>query len=152
MAFVAGPAHVMSLDCADFVLFDRCGHSLGIERKAVSDLLGSLGKRRIDNGAIRLDDQIERMAQTYTHRMLLIEGRLQFNVISKRIITGSRQSGWSHASIQAILWSIQSEGTTVMFTDDKHASADWLRVLHNRALSGCVLPKALRDQDEDIAA
>ncbi len=145
----AGPATVLFLECADFLLFDKDGHSLGIERKSVSDLLGSLSKRRVDNNNIRLDDQLDRMKSVYSHRMLLIEGRLQFNVVSKKIITGQRQTQWWHWSIQAILWSIQAGGTTVMWTDDKHATGDLLRGLHQRAERGCVLPRALKDQEQE---
>lgn len=153
VAFVAGPAKVLSLECADFVLFDRDGHSLGIERKAVSDLLGSLGKRQVGNGNVRLFDQLERMAATYSHRLLMVEGRLQFNVITKKVITGQRQSGWSHGSVQQQLWKIQSEGTSILVTDDKWASADLLRILHNKAEAGCVLPSALLAlEQEEIAA
>lgn len=152
VAFTVGSTKVLQLECADFLLIDRDSHSLGIERKAVSDLLGSLGKRQVGNGAVRMFDQLERMRLTYSHRMLVVEGRLQFNVITKQVITGQRQSKWFHASVQAMLWSIQAEGTTVLFTDDKHATADLLRVLHNRSEAGCVLPKGLRDAEMEEAA
>ncbi len=149
--FTAGPTHVMLLECADFVLMDRDGHSLGIERKAVSDLLGSLGHKN-SNGNVRLHDQLDRMKLAYSHRMLLIEGRLQFNVISKRIITGQRQTLWHHGSVQQILWRIAAEGVTVLHTDDRHATADLLRVLHAKSEAGCVLPAALRDLEQEVAA
>jgi len=149
--FTAGPTHVMLLECADFLLFDRDGHSLGIERKAVSDLLGSLGHKN-SNGNVRLHDQLDRMKLTYSHVMLLVEGRLQFNVINKKIITGNRQSLWHLGSIMQILWRIQASGVTVLFTDDKHATADWLRVLHNKSEAGCVLPQSLRELEQEEAA
>lgn len=151
MSFVAGPAHIMSLNCADFLLVDRCDHSLGIERKAISDLLNSLSHRN-SNGNVRLFDQLARMKEAYSHRMLLVEGGIGFNAVSKKVIAGKRDSGWHHGSVQAMLWAIQAEGTSLMFTDDKHATADLLRVLHARAMGGCVLPKALRDLEMEVAA
>ncbi len=115
-------------------------------------MLGSLGHRN-GNGNVRLHDQLDRMRLTYTHRMLVIEGRLQFNVITKQVITGTRQSKWHHGSIQQILWRLNAEGTQIIHTDDKHATADWLRVLHAKSEAGCVLPPALAElETEEIAA
>lgn len=153
VSFVAGPATVLNLECADFVLFDQDGHSLGIERKGVSDLLGSLSHRN-SNGNVRLPDQLERMSQTYSHRMLVVEGTLNFNVVSRKIIIGRRDFGWHHGSVQMILWGIESDGVSILYTADKHATADLLRVLHQRALKGCVLPRGLREEEmtEDAAA
>lgn len=144
VASVVTPSHVMALSCADFLLYDKDGHSLGIERKTAADLLGSLGKL-MSNGNKRLYDQIDRMKEAYTHHLLILEGWPSFDRDTHKLFTGGRVSGWYNASIQMILYSLQATGTPMLQTSDKFATADTLRVLHNRAISGCVLPSALRD-------
>lgn len=145
------PTHIMALGCADFLIYDLDGHSLGIERKMASDLLGSLEKKLV-NGNIRLWDQLARMEEAYTHRMLILEGGLGFDRASGKIITGKRLTGWNHGSIQAILMRIQFSGVILHPTADKYATVDWLRILHNRSLRGCVLPSGLKQLEEAEAA
>lgn len=147
--FTAGPTTVITLDCADFVLLDKCGHSLGIERKAVSDLLSSLGKRNKTSGNVRLRDQLSAMHTTYDYRMLLVEGTLDFHPVKKLAVTGQRISGWNYGAVLMILASIQRDGVLVTHTADKYASADWLRILHQRSLIGCVMPKPFVMQEEE---
>lgn len=153
VASVVTPSHVMALSCADFLLYDKDGHSLGIERKTAADLLSSLGAT-MANGNHRIDDQLDRMAEAYTHRLLVVEGWPEFNRITRKVSTPSRETGWYHSSLQMRVWSLLTTTDTSMLpTGDKWATADLLRTLHNRSLKGCCLPSALRVQlDEEIAA
>lgn len=140
MNATAGPGMVLKLNSADFVFYDKDNHSLGIERKMAADLLGSLTSK-MANGQKRLIDQLSRMKADYTHRMLLIEGHFDYNVINRCLIVGNRQTEWNSGSLLAILWKLQvKEGLVIVHTVDMFDTANWLRVLHNRADRGCILP------------
>lgn len=142
---------VQALQCADFLLFDTDGHSLGIERKTASDLLASLGAK-MANGNHRLDDQLDRMTEAYTHRMLIVEGWPEFDRNTRKLITGSRESGWFHTAVQSRLWSLlTTTDTSLIHTSDRWATADWIRHLHKRSEGGCVLPHSLRIEMEQAA-
>lgn len=144
---VAGPTHVRALESADFLLFDKDAHSLGIERKTVSDLLSSLTTKQGNSN--HLFDSLDRMAATYTHRLLLIEGDWRY--ADKYVGTPRRMSGWLASAVGLILWGIQADGTYVWPTASLEHTAEILRVLHQRANNGCVLPKALRTPIERAA-
>lgn len=129
------------LGSADYVVFDQDGHSLGIERKTASDLLGSLSHTNA-NGEKRVLDQIDRMGQTYDRTMLVIEEPFAFERATGHLKVGHgwRPTGWHHSAIQMILWSLQARGVPVLHTPDRFATADLMRVLNQRAKAGCVLP------------
>jgi len=91
IAALVPDSSVIALACADFLLFDQDGHSLGIERKTASDLLGSLSKKMV-NGNVRLDDQLERMAEEYTHRLLIVEGWPMYDTKTRKLSTRTRDT------------------------------------------------------------
>lgn len=128
---------VTALETGDFVVKDGCPvpHTVALERKTVSDLLGSFRSGR-------LDKQITRLARDYTHPILLVEGELKMDGDGK-VKVRSRATGWSHASVQMFLWSLQRSGVSVLYTHDIAATADLVRVLARRANDGCVAHEAL---------
>lgn len=134
MQAVVSPTTVLKLGSADFVIYDKDNHSLGIERKAVSDLLSSLSSSRLYR-------QLERMRNDYTNQALLIEGELGYNVVTRKVQIDGLDTGWNHGSLQMILWNFEfRDAVTIYRTSDRYATADLLRILHNRSLRGCVLP------------
>lgn len=127
-----GLLNKIKLDSGDFVLFDPDGCTLGIERKTAIDLLGSVADRRLFN-------QLERMEAEYTDRILVVEGHLMFDKRDGKVSTVGRDTGWNHGAIQMILFGAQRRfDTQVLYTDSPAATADLLRVLHNRLEKGCV--------------
>lgn len=135
---------VRKLECGDFVLFDKDGHSLGIERKEVGDLLGSLGQK-VANGRSRLADQLDRMLGTYSHTVLLVEGQWSYDPVGHTVGTPRRRSGWLASVIWLMLWNIEAQGVYVLPTSSREHTAEVLRILHKRSLEGCVLPHTLRE-------
>ncbi len=136
------------LESGDFAMLDKCGHWLGVERKRDSDLLSSLGKGKLKNGNPRLYDQLQRMEREYTHRLLFIEGVVGFEPGTQLATTGKlpRVSGWRYASVWMMVWSwTERFNTRILYPADTYATGELLRVLHQRALSGCVLPSSLHE-------
>lgn len=127
---------VTALETGDFVIRDGCGgitgpHTVAIERKTVSDLLGSFRSGR-------LDKQLTRLRRDYTYPILLIEGEVKMTDQGK-VRVKSRATSWSHASVQMFLWSVQRTGVDVLHTHDIAATADIVRILARRAgEDGCV--------------
>jgi ERCC4-type nuclease len=142
---------IRALPCGDFAILDQCTpvHWLGIERKHDSDLLSSL-TGQMANGNHRLQDQLERMSREYTDRILIIEGQLSHDPTTGLTLVGTslRQSGWRYAAVQMILWGIQHgpRAVDILNTTNQAGTAEVLRVLYQRAQSGCVLPSACANE------
>lgn len=134
-AAVNGDTNDRALYSADYAIFDAASHSLGAERKEGNDLLNALSES-MANGEKRLLDQVRRMRETYDHTLLVIE-KFPTYVDVKHTLG---RSAWSHGAVQMILWQIEQEGTAILYTDSKKATADLLRILNQRAARGCVLP------------
>lgn len=135
---------MLKLDSADFVLFDQDGHSVGIERKEVGDLLNSLGQK-MASGHRRLADQLERMVATYSHSLLIVEGQWRYEVANHTVGSARRPSGWLASVVFLMLWNISASGVPVLTTASREHTAEVLRILHKRSLEGCVLPHTLRE-------
>lgn len=99
------PIHREALDCGDYVLVDRQGQMLGIERKTPGDFMGS-----ITDG--RLESQLARMHAKYDIRILLLHGAYEEGGDGK-VVTGStwskKHTEFSYAAFQAKLLSVQTK-------------------------------------------
>ena len=131
---------VVPLEYGDFVVADKDGHTLGAERKTVNDFLSS-----ISDG--RLKRQIANMVERFSHRVILLEGgHLRTDdgmLITTKVVGGlpsiDRVTGWRSASFQGALWSLQNKhGFVVLPTADIDGSLEALRILHSRAIVGCL--------------
>jgi ERCC4-type nuclease len=128
---------VTCLETGDFVIRDGCTNFHGpclvaIERKRVSDFLGSFRSGR-------LEKQLTRLKHQYTYPILLIEGELKTDRATGMVTTRGRKTKWSHASVQMYLWSLQRrEGINVLYTHDIPETADLVRAIARRAVEGCV--------------
>lgn len=125
------------LETGDFVIRDGCPTPClaAIERKRVSDLLGSFRTGR-------LDKQLGRLKRQYTYPILVVEGEMRVN-LDGHVLTGEgkrrRATGWSHASVIMYLWALQRrEGIFVLHTHGIPETADLVRILARRASEGCV--------------
>lgn len=121
------------LDSGDYLLMDRQGRVLGIERKTVLDFLGS-----IKDG--RLESQLERMARDYEHRLLVLQGEYRADQHGK-LVTGSswsrRPTGFTYVAFQAKLLAIQGRYAVRVLTvrsDEEFAAI--LRVLYQQGQEG----------------
>ena len=92
-------------DCAtrqepvgDYLIFDKDGHVLGVERKAIDDLLSSLagGKLRRQVSALK----------KYDRQLLLLQGHWRLSP-SGKVLVGTRESGWVASTVQMILLGVQ---------------------------------------------
>lgn len=115
---------------ADFAIPDRDTCLFGIERKTVSDFLGSLSDGR-------LVSQLARMRGSYTIQGLMIEGRLEITGDGRIVVAG--QGGWSHASFQMVLLSLQRHhpDLVVWWTPNLGGSLDLIRALSRRGAKKC---------------
>lgn len=124
------PVEIATLHTGDYLIIDRDGHTVGIERKAISDFLGSFGDRR-------LRQQLTRLRRAY-RPILLLEGF--YNVDQNmQIVLRKRQTGWYHLAVQMALFSIQNVGIRIIWTLGHETTVDVLRGLHQRAEKGCLV-------------
>jgi ERCC4-type nuclease len=126
------------LTTADFILTDKCGCCLGIERKTVNDFLGSLRSGR-------LEDQMQRvMGELFP--CLLLEGIVRTlpsaSGTHRQIVHGGSGS-WSSGSLQMKLWGLQIRGTKIIWTTSQETTVDTLRCLQTRADTGCLTGQGL---------
>ncbi len=119
-----------ALYTADYVIHDRDGHSIGIERKSISDFLGSIADRRIMR-------QLAQLRRAYKP-VLIIEGYYHLNS-HMRIVINRRETGWPHLTIQMGLFSIQNAGIRVFWTQGHATTVDVLRGLHQRGEEQCLV-------------
>lgn len=106
----------------------------------------------------RVESQIGRMHEAYTHPILLIEGgALEMSRpgqwVTKgnngsstacrtrggRVVRNGRETGWHHSAVQMLLLSLQRRypRMAVVYTKGREETADVLRVVHQRARQGC---------------
>ena len=137
---------IRHLDTADYALWDKCGHSLGIERKAGGDLTNSLNnKSRQANGNVRLLNQIVRLKKEYTYPALLLEGTQGYYPFTLAEAGPGGNwglngiTGWNWLSMQMMIWSWEQDGYKIFWTPNMQATVELLRGLNNRAETGCVL-------------
>jgi ERCC4-type nuclease len=119
------------LPSADYVIFCKYGCTASFERKAGNDLTGSMS--RPQGGTTHLTDTLARMATDWSHRFLIWENPPEMNA-DKTL----GRSGWSHASVQMILYKWAQQGVHVFYTHGPRETADLLRVMNDRAKRGCV--------------
>lgn len=118
-----------ALTTGDFALWDDDGCSLGIERKTVADLLGSMADKRLER-------QMSRMIETYTVPILLVEGWIGRS--RGKVSVGSRATGWHWGAVQMCILSLELMGIKFMNVPDLAATGEVLRLLHQRAEKGCL--------------
>jgi ERCC4-type nuclease len=117
------------LPASDYLLFDQDGHSIGIERKEIKDLLNSIARNKVKR-------QVQSLAQ-FDRGILLIEGR--WNVKKDGSLwVHEHRSGWQPQSIQAILLALQEQtGVKVLHTTNFEETLLTLRMLERRGEKGC---------------
>ncbi len=127
-----GPSFTSAaLPCADYVITDRDGCTMGIERKTVTDLLGSLADSR-------LWSQMGRVGAAHTYPTLLIEG--QYTVSPDGlIIVGKRETKWNYTSVQMALVKLQQlHHPIVLWSPGLIGTTAILRCLEQRASTKCL--------------
>lgn len=135
-------AQVEKLAASDYLIFDEDGHSIGIERKEVNDLVRSMMQRKLKR-------QLDALSQ-FDRGILLIEG--SWNVCPDGSLwMGSRRSGWRPQAVQSILLALQEQtGVKVLHTANYNDTILTLRMLERRGESGCFWHE--RETDEQRAA
>jgi ERCC4-type nuclease len=114
---------------ADFIIRDQDGCQMGVERKTISDFLGSFQSGR-------LAAQLNRLRRDFVP-VLLVEGGYTLTD-NMRLKIGRHNTNWHHAAFQMALFSFMRDGVIVMRTFDHRGTADVLRMLNHRAVKGCV--------------
>lgn len=129
-------AEVRRLSIGDYVILDKEGHALAIERKSMSDLLHSMSDNRLRN-------QIPNLA-AFDHSMLLLEGCWSMNrdhLLVVPTLKGQRETKWTAASAQMILLGHQERQPKLvtLHTSSPRESVVILKTLSARARNGCVM-------------
>lgn len=128
-------SQVEFLHAGDYLLFDQDGHSIGIERKEIRDLLGSIT-------AGKMKRQLNSLAQ-YDRGILLIEG---FWLVQKdgSLHVHNKRTAWTPQSVQAILLALQEQtGAKVLHTSNYDETLMTLRMFDKRGEKGCFWPKGI---------
>jgi ERCC4-type nuclease len=146
LALGEAQVEVRALPCADFLLTDKLGGQVGIERKTVGDLLGSLASPRLAR-------QLEAMDRAYPVRILILEGSFALSPDGKMIIEsalGDHLTRWHHASYQMAVLSLQHRhGFYLLPTSGLTSTVDTLRVLHNHVSSRIFNPRICHVAEAD---
>ena len=82
-----------------------------MERKTISDLLGSLAGKQ-ENGKPRAVNQMTRMKETYQHPVLLLEGSMVMNSMGK-VVADGRVTSWDWNAIDNFLITVQQSGILI---------------------------------------
>lgn len=125
-----GDTKAVLLETADYVICDQDGCTMGIERKTITDFLGSVSSGR-------LMKQLGRLRKQYDPAILLLEGGYKI-LPNMRIHAGGHDTGWHHSVLHAMMLSLQRDGVMVMYTMEHRGTADVLRLLNERAAKGCI--------------
>jgi ERCC4-type nuclease len=137
-------SQVEFLHAGDYLLFDQDGHSIGIERKEIKDLLGSLAQNKLKR-------QLDSLRQ-YDRGILLIEGHWLV-LKDGTLCVHNKRSAWQPASIQAILLALQEQtGAKVLHTANYDETLITLRMLDKRGERGCFWPKEKTNVQDHRAA
>jgi ERCC4-type nuclease len=134
-------AQIERMAASDYLLFDQDGHSIGIERKEIKDLIHSIAQRKVKR-------QLQALAQ-FDRKILLIEGFWKVKQDGS-LWVHERRSGWTPQSIQAILLALQEQtNAKVLHTANYDETVLTLRMLERRGEQGCFWE---RESDERRAA
>jgi len=128
LAFGGVPKMIMQLDHGDIMMTTDDDKMVIVERKTPSDLLGSIADGRLMQQAAHLRDQTP-------WAYLVVTGQVQDGRGGKAVADG-RLTGWSWASVEGALLSVQELGVPVV-----HAAGD-------ADFEPCVLRLANRNRDE----
>jgi len=113
------------------------GNILSIERKTVSDLLGSIPNRHIMN-------QIEVMHQHAKFVALVITGKMQYSP-TDMVVDGKRETEWRGGDVRSLLRKIQLSPAIVEFCPE-HEYANMVMEIY-RTVSGIDnLPKTYKNR------
>jgi ERCC4-type nuclease len=131
-------AQVERMAASDYLIFDEDGHSIGIERKEIKDLINSISQRKLKR-------QLESLSQ-FDRGILLIEGH--WNVERDgSLCVHNKRSGWTPQSIQAILLALQEQtGVKVLHTANYNDTILTLRMLERRGEAGCFWHEGKTDE------
>lgn len=114
------------LDTGDFLLMpNNAAIVVGIERKTVSDMVGSLSSGR-------LRKQLAALRAVCTTSYLLVEGPLDFTQQDGKLLLkmGGRTSGWNFAAIHNFLSGLHMSGTGWGHTSSQLETVLWLTSLY----------------------
>lgn len=125
-------SQVEFLHAGDYLIFDQDGHSIGIERKEIRDLLNSIA-------ADKMKRQLDNLRQ-YDRGILLIEGNWIVDRKGKMIVH-QKMTAWQPQSIQAVVLALQEQTEAkVLHTANFEETLLTLRMLNNRGEKGCFWP------------
>lgn len=99
------------------VMMSVNGQWVGVQRKELSDLVGS-----VQDG--RLGQQIAQM-QTLKQGVLLVEGRPKWTFEGELMLPRMSGSGFTKQQYNSVLWSVRDRGVWVDFTEDVAGTKEW---------------------------
>lgn len=140
-------AIITTLDTGDVWITTDANELLIIERKAPSDLLGSIA----DN---RLFQQIAAMREQTEWAYLVITGRFAATP-EGYVIADGRETRWKWESLQGVLAEVQERGVTIWYAPSDEQFANTVQVIARRDRQGIkpVMPRVATQkvaQDEQI--
>lgn len=93
------------------------GGWVGIQRKELSDLVGS-----VQDG--RLGQQIAQM-QSLQQAVLVVEGKPRWTFDGELMLPRMSSTGFTRQQYQSVLWSVRDRGVWVDFTEDVAGTREW---------------------------
>jgi len=116
-----------ALRTGDVTMTDKCGCTVGIERKATNDLLSSIASGR-------LQKQLGRLKAEFDYPLLVIQGQILLGA-DGHAIADNRETGFNYHAVQMLLWSLQTKGIFVLYAAGRDEFAAIVRALHNRCMN-----------------
>ena len=126
---------VLLLKFADFVISPERADAplIGIERKTVSDMVGSLASGR-------LETQLTGVKESYDYCYLLVEGDLTYNRVEGKLLLSVRgmQTKWPFLTIHNFLAGLHLRGMSWQHTGSLSESVTWMLGFHEMLTKGPV--------------
>jgi len=124
-----------SLETGDYKLWRDDGHVVIVERKAVSDLLGSIADGRVFQQMARLAEMSSDTVWTY----VMVTGEIE--TLDNRVVTQRGVTGWNFRSVNGALLTMQEVGVSVAFGDDSTLAQDLITLAERNHSGVKVSPK-----------
>lgn len=110
------------------LLFSAKGQWAGIQRKEVKDLLSS-----IEDG--RLGEQVLKMQDGLAHRMIVVEGSMQWTTDGALIGRGWGKD-FARGGMRKLLWSIRNAGVWVDWSDNLADTIELVKAFEQWCMKG----------------
>lgn len=111
----------------DFLFFAN-GTKVGVQRKAIPDLIASVTDGRLAREVAQMQGRVD-------EKILIVEGQVKWSNTGEMLGNGYGQQ-WSKKQFRGVLWSCRAKGLWVEYTQDQNETLETLAWLEAWFLKG----------------